>query len=138
MNPTAMAFLGYISLMLVLLFTLAGYRAALTLSGKRAANSFSPTGEDVSEISKRLCRAHANCYEAFPMVGGILLFALATNNTAITDPLAIILIVARLLQSVTHLASTSVFAVYLRFTFFVVQLAIIIYWILLFFGHLPI
>ena len=138
MNHTEVALLGYISLMLVLIFTLASYRSALTLSGKRSANSFSPTGDDVSELSKRLCRAHANCYEAFPMVGGILLFALATNNTAITDPLAMILIGARVLQSFTHLASTSVLAVYLRFAFFVVQLAIVIYWMLLFFGHLSV
>jgi hypothetical protein len=138
MNPTEIALLGYISLMIVLLFAIGGYRAALSLTGKRAANSFSPAGDDVSDMTKRLCRTHANCYEAFPVIGGILLFALATNNTVITDPLAMLLIGFRVLQSVTHLASTSVFAVYLRFTFFVIQLGIVIYWILLFFGHLPV
>ena len=82
MNPTTIAFLGYIALMLVLLVTLASYRAYFTLSGKRAANKFSPSGEEVSNFAVRLCRAHANCYETFPIVGGILLFAIATSNTA--------------------------------------------------------
>ncbi len=129
MNPTSIALLGYIALMMVLIFLLTSQRGILTLSGKRAANSFLPTGDDVSDFSKRLCRTHANCYETFPIVGGILLFSLATNNTAITDPLAYILLAARILQSVTHLASTSVFAVYLRFTFFIAQLSIVTIWL---------
>ncbi len=129
MNPTSIALLSYIGYIIILIVILTSYRGLLTLSGQRAANSFSPTGEDVSDFSKRLCRVHANSYESFPFVGGILLFALATNSTFITDPLAMLLIGARVLQGLVHLASTSVLAVYLRFTFFLVQIGIVAKWL---------
>lgn len=132
MNPSIAAFLGYVTWMLVLLGMLASLRVNLSVSGKKAPNSFDPGGADVSPFSNRLCRAHANCYESFPIFGGLLLLAIATDTTAVTDGLAYFLIGARVLQSVTHLASTSNFAVQVRFAFFVAQFLIGIYWVLQF------
>lgn len=85
--------------------------------GCKKANSFNPDGSDVSNFSNRLCRAHANCYEGFPIFGGLLLLAIASDTMAITNGLAYILIGARLGQSFIHLASTSVVAVFVRFGF---------------------
>ncbi len=130
MNTTLMSLIIYIAWMLAILAFLGGYRSVLTLTGKKAANGFSPTGDDVSPFSGRLCRAHANCYEFFPLAGGLLLAALATNNMAITDEYAMYLAYARILQSLVHMISTSVVAVYARFTFFLVQIGICIYWII--------
>ena len=45
-----------------------------------------------------------------------------------TDPLASTLLVARVLQSIIHLASLSVAAVTLRFVAFAVQMGIAVYW----------
>lgn len=132
MNPSIAAFLGYVSWMLVLLGILASVRVGLSVTGKKAPNSFDPSGADVSPFSNRLCRAHANCYESFPIFGGLLLLAIATDTTAITDGLAYFLIGARVLQSVTHLASTSNLAVQVRFAFFVAQFLIGVYWVLQF------
>ena len=132
MNPSIAAFLGYVTWMLVLLGLLASLRVNLSVTGKKAPNSFDPGGADVSPFSNRLCRAHANCYESFPIFGGLLLLAIATDTTAVTDGLAYFLIGARVLQSVTHLASTSNFAVQVRFAFFVAQFLIGIYWVLQF------
>ncbi len=129
MNPTSTAFLGYLLLMLALIIVITTYRSVLTLSGKHAANNFKTTGDDISEFSARLCRAHANCYENFPLFGGILLFALASGQTAITDGLALTLLGARVLQSLTHIISTSVVAVFARFGFYLVQLVIIALWL---------
>jgi uncharacterized MAPEG superfamily protein len=84
----------------------------------------------VSPFTNRLCRAHANCYESFPILGGLLLLAIATDNTAITDGLAYYLVAARVLQSATQLVSSSNMAVQLRFAFFVAQLGIALWWIL--------
>ena len=70
MAPTITALLVYILWMLLLLGMLAGLRTTLSLSGQKKANSFNPDGSDVSEFSNRLCRAHANCYESFPIFGG--------------------------------------------------------------------
>lgn len=129
MSSSLLALLGYCAWVLVLLATIAAQRTALTLTGAREANSFSPTGADVSPFSERLCRAHANCYEFFPVFGGLLLLAAAGQQTVITDPLAPWALAARLAQSVVHLASTSAAAVTLRFAFFLAQLGIAALWV---------
>ena len=132
MTDTALAFLGYTGWMSAILLLLATYRSSLTLTGKKAANSFAPSGEGVSPFGQRLTRAHANCYEFFPILGGLLLFSLATEQNAITDDLAMIALGARVVQSVIHLLSTSVIAVLIRFAALLVQFAICIYWLLQF------
>jgi uncharacterized MAPEG superfamily protein len=118
--------------MLVLLASLGMLRAGLAMAGKRAPNSFAPDGADVSPFSNRLCRTHANAYEGFPIFGGLLLLAIALDATAITDSLAMYLLGARVLQAVTHLASTSNIAVQVRFAFFLVQIGISAWWVLKF------
>ena len=134
MNASAIALLGYATWTLVLLLAIAVLRTSLTVSGKRAANKFSPTGDDVSPFSGRLCRAHANCYEFFPILAGALGVALLTGNTAITDPLACWVLGARVVQSTIHVASTSVNAVTARFVFFVIQVGVVAYWCLRLWG----
>ncbi len=136
LSNTSIAFLGYLALMIVVLLILAGLRTGLTLSGKKRANDFAPTGEDAGAFSRRLVRTHANIYEFFPIYGGVLLYALATGQTAVTNGLAIIFIGARVLQSCIHLLSTSVIAVQVRFFFFLVQFFIAAYWTLKFLGIL--
>ena len=130
MSPTITALLGYVSLMIILLASLGMLRAGLAMAGKRAPNSFAPDGADVSPFSNRLCRAHANAYEGFPIFGGLLLLAIALDATAITDSLAMYLLGARVLQALIHLASTSNIAVQVRFAFFLVQVGISIWWVL--------
>ena len=132
MNPTVTAFVGYIIVMLALLGTLGMLRVGLTLTGKRAPNSFAPDGTDVSPFANRLCRAHANSYEGFPIFGGLMLLAIAMDVTAITDSLAMYMIGARILQAATHLVSTSNLAVQVRFAFFLVQVGIAIWWVMQF------
>jgi len=127
-NHTSIALLGYIALFLLILLILAGLRTTLTLNGTKAANDFAPTGEDAGQFSKRLVRAHANMYEFFPVYGGILLLALATGHTEITNGLAMIFLGARVLQALIHILSTSIIAVQVRFFFFLVQFFIAAYW----------
>ncbi|HNR76552.1 MAG TPA: MAPEG family protein, partial [Parvularculaceae bacterium] len=114
---------------IVLVVLLAAYRVSLVSSGKKASPNFSPDGDDVEGIGRRLTRAHANCYENLPLAGAVLLYAIATNQTAITDGLATIFLGARLLQSLTHIASTNRNAVTIRFLFYVAQVLILAYWI---------
>ncbi len=128
MNPTALALTGYIIWFLLLLGFIALLRTGLTIAGKRAANSFRPDGYDVSDFSGRLCRAHANCYESFPFVGGLLMLALVTNTTGITNALAYIVLASRIGQSIVHVLSTGTRAVQTRFAFFLVQYVICLYW----------
>ncbi len=132
MNPTAFVLAGYITWFLVLLGGIAGIRTGLTLTGKRAANSFNPDGLDVSGFSGRLCRAHANCYESFPFIGGLLVLALVTGSASVTDSLAFIVLGSRIAQSAIHLVSTNAMAVQARYFFFLVQFVICFYWAILF------
>jgi uncharacterized MAPEG superfamily protein len=130
MNLTALALTGYIAWFLILITSIVLIHTVLTLSGKRQANSFSPEGNDVSDFKLRLHRAHANTLEAMPYIGGLLLLALATNTSQITDQLAMPLLYARILQSTVHLISTNNLAVMARFTFLSIQLAICFYWVI--------
>ena len=93
------------------------------------ANGFSPDNANLSPFMQRLARAHANCIEGLPIFGGLMLVAMVTGRTAVTDPLALVLLGARIVQSCIHLASLSPMAVTLRFTAFSVQLAIALYWV---------
>lgn len=130
MTPTATALLGFVAWTLLLLVMLGGVRTALVMQNKKAANAFSPGGEDLGGFAQRLTRAHANCYESLPIGAAVLLYAIASGQTAATDGLAMIFLGARVLQSLTHLASTSPQAVTVRFAFFLAQIGILAYWLL--------
>lgn len=130
MTPTALALLGYAAWTILLVMLLGALRTGLVFAGKKKANEFRPSGEDLQGFGQRATRAHANCYENLPVAAAILLYAIATNQTAITDELALLFLGARLLQSLTHLASTSRPAVLVRFAFFIVQIVILVIWLL--------
>lgn len=134
MNVTAAALLGYIGWTLLLIIAIEIARVYLVVAKGYMANQFKPDGTDVSPFMNRLCRTHANCVEHFPIFGGFLILALATDQTIITDPLSIYLVGARLAQSVANLASTNPFAVNIRFMFFAIQLAIASIWFFSFFA----
>lgn len=128
-SSSTFAIYGFCVLHLCLVLTIVSQRSVLTLLGKRKANEFSPTGDEASPFMRRLIRAHANMTESFPL-WGILLVALATNQTSITDGLASYCLAARLGQVIIHLLSTSELAVKIRFAFFIMQLGIFLRWII--------
>ncbi len=130
MTPTAVALLGFVAWTILLVLMLAVVRTGLVFAGKKKSNEFKPSGEDLAGFGARLTRAHSNCYENLPIAGAVLLYAIATSQTAITDQLAMAFLGARVLQSLTHLASTSRPAVLVRFAFFVVQVLILFFWLL--------
>jgi hypothetical protein len=128
-NASIIVLLGYISWILVLLLALASYRTYLSQSGKFDGLKFRSDGSDVPDFGSRITRAQANCVECFSFIGGVLLLAIATDSTAITNGLAYILFAARLGQSTVHLVSTSNLAIQARFVLFLVQFGIVIYWV---------
>jgi uncharacterized MAPEG superfamily protein len=126
---TGTALLLFASWSIVLLVGIALYRSWVSMTAGKALNSFTAAGTDLPGFGQRLTRAHANTYEFLPIAGAVMLFAIATDQTTITDDLAGVLIGARLAQSIVHLVSTSTIAVLLRFTFFAVQVCVVGYWI---------
>ena len=132
MNTTTIALLGFIGWTLVLIVAVELARVYLVLATGRKVTQFNPDGADISPFMHRLARAHANCVENFPIFGGLLLLALLTNQTHITNPLAPYFLAARLAQSLTHLVSTRALAINIRFAFFAAQLGIGVYWVMSF------
>lgn len=122
---TLTAFIAWALLLLVLMEVI---RSQLVLRGKVPANGFTPDNASLSPFMQRLARAHANCVESLPVFGGLLLVAIVTERTAITDPLAYVFLGCRVFQSLVHLASSSPTAVTVRFTAFAVQMGIGLYW----------
>ncbi len=135
LTTTAMALLGLVAWPLLLMFLMVNQRGLLVLSGKMAVNAFNPDGSNTpGELAKRLVRVHANCLENLPLQAALLLYAIASAQTAVTEPLALALLGARLAQGVVHLISTRPLFVWLRFAAFFVQLAILAWWLLQFAG----
>jgi len=130
MTPTALALLGYAAWSILLVTTIGLTRLAAVVGGRAAGNRFEVDGSDVSPFSERLARVHANCYENLPAFAAIALVALATGNSAVTDGLALWLLVARIAQSSIHLASTSEMAINARFACFLVQITIEASWVI--------
>lgn len=135
LTATAMALLGLVAWPLLLMFLIVNQRGLLVLSGKMAVNAFNPDGSNTpGELAKRLVRVHTNCLENLPLQAALLLYAIASAQTAVTEPLALALLGARLAQGVVHLISTRPLFVWLRFAAFFVQLAILAWWLLQFAG----
>lgn len=127
-TPSSFALVGFIAWTLLLLVLMELIRTQLVLRHKVAANGFTPDNAGLSPFMQRLARAHANCLEGFPIFGGLLLVAIATGRSPVTDPLAYVFLACRVFQSLVHLASVSATAVTVRFAAFAVQMAIAVYW----------
>lgn len=129
MGPTATALLGFAGWYLLLTFALGFFRSGLVLSGKKAANDFATDGSDVGGFGRRLNRARDNCFETLPLFVAIALAASLSNKIAVIDPLAMYLLYARIGQSLTHIVSTSIMAINVRFALFLVQMVIYAIWV---------
>jgi len=130
MTPTALSLLGFAAWTILMVLLLGVTRTGLVFAGKKKANEFRATGEDLGSFGYRITRVHANCYENLPAAAAVMLYAIATSQTAVTDGLAIVFIGLRIAQSIVHLLSTASPMVLVRFALFAAQSAILLYWIL--------
>ena len=128
MTTSFTVLIGLVAWTLALLILMEAKRGLLVMNKTVPSNSFRPDNANLSPFMQRLARAHANCVESLPVFAALLLAALVTNRTCITDPLAPWLLAARVVQSCIHLASLSVAAVNARFAAFVVQIVIASWW----------
>ena len=128
MTTTLFALTGFLAWTLLLLVLMEAIRSKLVITGAVPANGFHPDNSNLSPFMQRLARAHANCLEGLPLFGGLMLVAVVAGQSSVTNPLAPVLLGARILQSSIHLGSTSPVAVTLRFCAFAVQMGIAVYW----------
>lgn len=109
---------------LILLFTVGIYRWSRILRGKTEIKSFRADVIEGEDWYLRSMRAHANCVENLPVFGAIVfaLYASGISHPA-ADTLAAVVLIARVCQSVTHVALAQTNAIaFVRFIFFFMQL----------------
>jgi uncharacterized MAPEG superfamily protein len=114
---------------LLLFGTVGVYRWSRILTRRVEIREFKADQVEGADWYKRAMRAHANCVENLPVLGAIVLAlqASGTQGQAV-DVMSLLVIAARLLQSLVHVCfvqTNSVVAV--RFSFYFVQAASYLY-----------
>ena len=124
MSVPVAALLGFAVWTLLLLMVGVGVRRwTQILCGRAQLSSFQGDEIHGSPAYRRAVRAHANCVENLPVFGAVVVAVeLTRSGSPLADRLAIAVLAARVLQSLTHLASGGNAAVGLRFAFFLIQL----------------
>lgn len=128
MSTTAVALIGMVVWVVALTFMLVFVRTAAIMRGERELNAFQADGRDLNAFGQRMTRAHGNALENLALAVGLMLLAIATGHTDITDGLAMALLGCRIGQSVVHIISTAIPMVIVRATLFSAQLLIFCYW----------
>jgi len=121
------ALLLYALWTLTMMFASQGYRLSQIMTFKQPVNAYPrsiPNADPAFFIRAR--DAHANCLENLPVFGAIVLAAAALGQSATVDGLASCVLLARVAQSVAHLIGTTVILVWIRATFFLIQVALLI------------
>jgi uncharacterized MAPEG superfamily protein len=108
-----------------LLGTVGIYRWTKILTGRARLGEFHADEIQGTDFYRRAMRAHANCVENLPVYAALVVVIVASGVRSPTlDRLAIAVLIARVLQTVTHVAVPQSDAVVgVRFAFFFVQLA---------------
>lgn len=126
MSLPILMLLGFAAWTIVLLLATIGvYRWIRILAGPGAARGFGAEAVQDEDWYRRSVRAHANCIENLPVFGAIVLALYAGGvGGALVDGLAVVILVARIGQSIVHVAFTQTNAVVaVRLAFFFVQIA---------------
>ena len=122
MNPALHALAGFAGWTILLTLIMATNRMANMFGGaKIPINKFSPSGEDLPGFGHRLTRAHMNCVENLPTFAALVAAAGLSGQFGVMEGTAMYVLYARIGQSVAHLISTAPAMVWVRATFFFVQ-----------------
>jgi uncharacterized MAPEG superfamily protein len=110
--------------LLTLLGTIGWYRWSRILTGRAEIKYFRADEVQGSEWYRRAMRAHANCLENLPLYTAVVVAIAVTDVRSTTlDWLSIVLLGARVCQTIVHIALTPTnFATTLRFMFFAIQM----------------
>ncbi len=123
MSTAVLCLLLFVIWTLALVLTVGAVRVWGVLTGKQPPNSFPSGVPHGGDRYWRLNRAHLNAVENLPVFAAVVL---AAEATGVRDgALAVapyVLVGARVVQSVVHVASNANMVVNLRFTAFAVQL----------------
>ena len=131
LSPAICALLCFTALTVVLALGYVGYRVALVLSFKAAANSWTRGAASHVDpaIVTRVQHAHMNCLENLPVFAAVVFIAYAMGQLALIDELAMVFIGLRVAQSAVHVISTNATMVFIRGNLWLAQMAIIMFWL---------
>lgn len=97
-------------------------RISAILASKQPPTAFRADVPHGSERYQRTMRAHLNCVENLPIFASLVLLASVTRLSSGTfEALALLVLLARVPQSLIHVASGRSRAVVIRFVFYAVQ-----------------
>jgi len=127
MSNTIVALGGFALWTIILVSSVATFRIVSDFILKRgiSLNNFAADGSDVPGFGQRLTRAHLNCLEVLPVFAAVAIAASMADQLALLDPTVMYILYARVAQSVVHIISTSLIAVLIRATFFIIQLVLL-------------
>jgi len=99
-------------------------RWTLILTGRAQLMEFPADTPHGSLAYRRAIRAHANCLENLPVYSAIVIAGYASQtNASVMGWLAIVFLIARVLQSLVHMIFTETnLTVFVRFAFFFTQI----------------
>jgi uncharacterized MAPEG superfamily protein len=111
--------------MLLLFGTVGVYRWSRILTGRIAIREFRADQIEGEQWYRRAMRAHANCVENLPIFGAIVVaLQIGGVSGSTVDTLCVVVLAARVAQSLTHVCLEQTNAVAsARFAFFFVQVA---------------
>ncbi len=108
---------------IALVLMVAGDRVLQVMRGEARLTQFTPGVPHGSESYWRINRAHINTVENLPIFAAIVLSGwVAGMESHAFNLLAVIVVVARILQSVIHVLSGSALAIQARFAMLAVQI----------------
>lgn len=126
----------YIVWTLLLLASLGSCRVFWVLGGKKSALDFPANVPHGPDWYWRLNRMHLNAVENLPIFAGLVLAAAVLHmNIALFDTLAVVVVLARMVQSLFHFFSTNTMMVNLRFGAFLAQITCFIAMAIMILSH---
>jgi uncharacterized MAPEG superfamily protein len=115
--------LGFATWTIALVLAIGTVRVARVLTGKQAANSFASGAPHGGDRYWRVNRAHLNAVENLPIFAAIVgVGHVAGLRTGAFATAAIMVLVARVVQSIVHISSNTNMVVNVRFTAYLTQL----------------
>ena len=126
MNVPVLVLLGFAAWTLLTLFGSIGvYRWSRILTGRASIAEWRTYLPQGSDWYQRAMRAHMNCVENLPVYAAIVVALMATGFASLSiDRLAIVVLAARVAQTLTHIALPPTnAATSLRFALFFIQAA---------------
>jgi len=107
----------------LLSFIVVFWRVRKVMTGKTASNAFPSGQQHGSDAYWRANRAQSNALENLPIFGALVLAGVTSGvTTGVFAILCVVVVIARIVQSLVHLSSGSTMAVNFRFAAFLVQL----------------